>query len=148
MRMKWKNLQAESHYLPTMMYFLNLPNSTFCWKTTFNMWQSLHSVGRQHWTCDIFWRQNQWRVETFCQNYCGEVDPFPEILAEVRKFEVNKISKKISKLTFQIMGFVYTRMMDFLIEKFWFFNFSFILAKFFERLHHLLPLSCVCIILM
>lgn len=74
-------------------------------------------------------------LKNFCQNNCGEFDTFPEILAEIRKFEVKKVNKKISKLTLQIMGFAYTRMIgfpnsDLLIS-------AFASAKFFEDLHHL-----------
>ena len=65
----------------------------------------------------------------------GEFDTFPEILAEVRKFEVKKVSKIISKLTLQIMGFVYTCMMD--SPNFGFLISAFTFAKFLEGLNHL-----------
>ena len=44
-------------------------------------------------------------LKNFCQNNCGEFDTFPEILAEIGKFEEKKVNEKTSKLTLQIMGF-------------------------------------------
>lgn len=83
-------------------------------------------------------------LKNFYQNNCRKFDTFPEILEEVKKFEVKRIGKKMSKLTLQIMGFaytrmimsfVYTRMMDF--KKSDFLISAFVCTKFFEGLRHL-----------
>ena len=52
-------------------------------------------------------------LRRFCEEDSGEFEKFLELFEEVKKFEVKKTNKKISKLTMQIIAFVYTRMMHF-----------------------------------
>ena len=52
-------------------------------------------------------------LKDFCEKDCAEFNNFPERLEQIKKFKVKNISKKISRLTIQLMGFVYTRMMNF-----------------------------------
>lgn len=52
-------------------------------------------------------------LKDFCEKDCAEFNNFPERLEQINKFKVKSISKKISRLTIQLMGFVYTRMMNF-----------------------------------
>lgn len=52
-------------------------------------------------------------LKDFCEKDWAEFNNFPERLEQIKKFKVKNISKKISRLTIQLMGFVYTRMMNF-----------------------------------
>lgn len=78
-------------------------------------------------------------LKDFCDNECAEFDKFPELLEEIKNFEVKNACKKTSRLTMQIMSFVYTCMMDFPNS-----DFSIktlISARFLEYLHHIMILN-------
>ena len=75
-------------------------------------------------------------LRNFCERDCAEFLDFIEILDEVKKFEIENKNYKILKLTLQVIGFIYSRIMEFPISDFTIQTFTF--NNFFESVYQII----------
>lgn len=75
-------------------------------------------------------------LRNFCKRDWAEFLDFIEFLDEVKKFEIENKNYKIPKLTLQVIGFIYSRTMEFPISDFTIQTFTF--NNFFESIYQII----------